>query len=72
MELMNSNIRAEEITTTLEQIQKVNQMIAYHSTFAEPDQNALDNFQDLRNDFLQQLSELMASFDLEVNWKRVA
>ncbi len=71
MESTDSKIQVEEITTTLEQIQRVNQMMAYHKTFSEPDQTARSNFQELRNDFLAQLATLMDAFDLEVRWKNV-
>lgn len=55
-----------EITTTLEAIQKVNEMILYHQSFEEPDETALDNFNRLRDDFLQQLNTLMENLNIEV------
>lgn len=58
-----------EITSTLEQIQKVNEMILFHQSFEEPDENALDNFNRLRGDFLQQLNILMKDLNLEVKWR---
>ncbi|MEL6941583.1 MAG: hypothetical protein AAFO82_02865 [Bacteroidota bacterium] len=61
-----------QVISTLERIQEVNQMLAFHRTFAEPDENAIENFQDLRNDFMQQLAELMKAFELEVRWKDAA
>ncbi|WP_373548657.1 hypothetical protein [Haliscomenobacter sp.] len=58
-----------EITSTLEQIQKVNSMILFHQSFEEPDENALDNFNRLRDDFLQQLNALMGDLNIEAKWR---
>lgn len=55
-----------EITTTLEAIQEVNELILFHQSFEEPDGNALDNFNRLRDDFLQQLNTLMEDLNIEV------
>ena len=55
-----------EITTTLEEIQKVNELILFHQSFEEPDENALYNFNCLRDDFLQQLNILMEDLNIEV------
>ena len=55
-----------EITTTLEAIQKVNEMILFHQSFKEPDETALYNFNCLRDDFLQQLNTLMEDLNIEV------
>ncbi len=57
-----------EISSTLEQIQKVNEMILFHQSVEEPDENALDNFNRLRDDFLQQLNILMEDLNIEVKW----
>lgn len=58
-----------EITSALEQIQKVNEMILFHQSFEEPDENALDNFNRLRDDFLQQLNSLVEDLNFEVKWR---
>ncbi|MDX2069289.1 MAG: hypothetical protein SFV55_12765 [Haliscomenobacter sp.] len=58
-----------EITSTLEQIQKVDELILFHPSFEEPDENALDNFNPLRDDFLQQLNTLMEDLNLELKWR---
>lgn len=58
-----------EITSTLEQIQKANEMILFHQSFEEPDENALDNFNCLRDDFFQQLNILMEDLNIEVKWR---
>ena len=55
-----------EITATLEQIQRANQMITYHQQFKEPEANSIDNFLELRKDFLAQLNELLKGLNLEV------
>lgn len=61
-----------EITSTLEQIQKVNSMLDFHRSFEEVDENAIENFERLREDFLQQLAELMQPFHIEVKWTEAA
>ena len=58
-----------EITSALEQIQKVNEMILFHQSFEEPDENALDNFNRLWDDFLQQLNSLVEDLNFEVKWR---
>lgn len=66
MELAEATVRSQEIVATLEEIQKVNQMIAFHRQFKEPDENAIQNFMQLRTSFLQQLADLLLEFDIEV------
>ena len=61
--------RILEIASTLEQIQKVEEIILFHQSFEEPDENALDNFNRLRDDFLQQLNILMEDLNIEVKWR---
>lgn len=61
-----------EINATLEQIQRANQMIAYHQSFQEPDASAIDNFKSLRKDFLAQLADLFKELNLEVRLKEAA
>ncbi|MEM9888017.1 MAG: hypothetical protein AAF849_19130 [Bacteroidota bacterium] len=39
----------QQIVSALERIQEANQMLTFHKTFAEPDENATANFQDSRN-----------------------
>lgn len=58
--------RILEIASTLEQIQKVEEMILFHQSFEEPDENALYNFNCLRDDFLQQLNNLMGDLNIEI------
>lgn len=61
-----------EITSTLEQIQKVNDLLAYHRSFGEIDTNAIENFERLRADFLRQLAELMQPFHIEIKFSEAA
>ncbi|MBK8562306.1 MAG: hypothetical protein IPN76_02920 [Saprospiraceae bacterium] len=63
---MRTNSKLKEITTTLQQIEKANKMIAYHKGFDEPDANAIENFEYLKRDFLRQLAELLKAFEVEV------
>lgn len=51
---------------TLQQIEKVIKMIAYHKGFDEPDANAIENFEYMKRDFLRQLAELLKGFGVEV------
>ena len=66
------NTLLTEINATLEQIQRANQMIAYHKEFKEPDNSAIDNFLSLRKDFLGQLDELFKELNLEVKLREAA
>jgi hypothetical protein len=66
MELTEANVPSREIVATLEEIQKANQMIAYHRQFKVPDENAIHNFLELRAGFLSQLADLLREFDVEV------
>lgn len=61
-----------EINATLEQIQRANQIIAYHEAFKELDTSAIDNFRSLRKDFLAQLTDLFKELNLEVRLKEAA
>ena len=61
-----------QITSTLEEIQKVNELMRFHQSFEEPDEHALQNFIRLSNDFLQQLDDLMKELNLEVKWREAA
>lgn len=61
-----------KITNTLEQIQKVNDMLAYHRSFPEPSVNSIENFERLRVDFLRQLAELMQPFQIEIKLAEAA
>ncbi len=61
-----------QITSTLEEIQKVNELMRFHQSFEEPNEHALQNFIRLRSDFLQQLDDLMKELNLEVKWREAA
>jgi hypothetical protein len=52
------NEKCIEIVITLEQIQKVNDMLAYYHSFAEPSANSIENYERLREDFLRQLTAI--------------
>ena len=72
MEAMANKNIITEITSTLEEIQKVNKMITFHESFDERDENAIQNFIRLRSDFLSQLDELMKELNIEVRWREAA
>lgn len=66
MTKINDKSRLVEITTTLESIAEVNEMLAFHRSFDEPDLNAIENFIRLRGDFFKQLSNLLDPFEVEI------
>jgi hypothetical protein len=72
MEAVENKDIITEITSTLEEIQKVNKMITFHESFDERDENAIQNFIRLRSDFLSQLDELMKELNIEVRWREAA
>ena len=72
MEAVESKNIILEITSTLEEIQKVNELMCFHQSFDEPDDHALQNFVRLRSDFLRQLDDLMKELNLEVKWREAA
>ena len=53
-----------EVSATLEQISRANQMLAYHRQFDEIDQHAVENFERLKADFIRQLASLLREFDI--------
>ncbi|MEQ9442466.1 MAG: hypothetical protein RIG62_25735 [Cyclobacteriaceae bacterium] len=55
-----------EITTTLEKIDETNKMISFHRQFDQPDTNAIENFEQLRIDFLNQLAQLLREYHVEI------
>ena len=62
----------DEISATLMQIQRTNQMIAYHQQFKDIDEQAVANFTRLRKDFLEQLDGLMKELNLKVDLREAA
>jgi UDP-glucose 6-dehydrogenase len=64
--MANNNLLLE-INATLEQIQKVNEMLAFHKNFKEIDKNTINNFLDMRANFINQLQELMHELQLDVH-----
>ncbi|QMW02676.1 hypothetical protein [Spirosoma foliorum] len=57
-----------EISATLEQIRRANQMLAYHRQFKEVDENAIQNFERLKADFIKQLAELMKEMQIDADF----
>ncbi len=66
MNIQQPNNQWIEIEATLEQIQRTNQIIAFHKGFSQPDLNALENFNALRLDFLKQLAILLQEYKIEI------
>ncbi|MEK7256759.1 MAG: hypothetical protein AAB316_18540 [Bacteroidota bacterium] len=61
-----TDIRTIEIFHTLEKIQRMNRAIAFHRAIANPDRLAIEQYQRLKNDFTQQLLELLGEMDLRL------
>lgn len=61
-----------EISATLEQIRRANQMLAYHRQFEAVDQNAIQNFERLKTDFLRQLAELLKELEIDADLHALA
>ncbi len=57
-----------EIVNTLNEIQKINDMIALHQGFGENGSIALDNYQLMREDLLEQLRQLLHTYNLTFSW----
>ena len=56
-----------EISATFEQIRRANQMLAYHRQSKEIDQNAIQNIERLKTDFLRQLAELLKELEIDAD-----
>jgi hypothetical protein len=63
---MQKNKKLTEIVQTLEQIENANKMLAFHRQFDQPDVNAIENFQRLKQDFIRQLAAMLKEFEVEV------
>jgi hypothetical protein len=63
----NNDNKLVEIVQTLEQIKLVNERLAFHRGFGEPDTNAIYNFERLKSDFLSQLASLLNEFDVKIS-----
>ena len=61
-----------EVSTTLVQILRANQMLAYHRQFKEIDQNAVENFERLKADFLRQLAGLLKELEIDAELNAMA
>ena len=53
-----------EIVNTLNEIQKVNDMIVFHQSFGETSGIAIENYQTIRQDLLDQLNVLLRTYNL--------
>jgi len=64
MELHNAQYI--EIITTLEMIDKANKAIGFHKQLANPDLMAIQQYERLRCDYMQQLSNVLQDFQIEI------
>jgi len=64
MELQNNQFI--EIITTLEMIDRANKAIGFHKQLATPDILAIQQYERLRTDYMQQLNKLLQNFQLEI------
>lgn len=55
-----------EIIQTLTQIERMNQAIAFHQGYDEPDVLALSQYRALKDDFTSQLVDLLRSADVSL------
>lgn len=55
-----------EILTTLERIDQANKSIAFHKDHPDPDWNSIHNYERLKNDFTQQLAQLLKELNVIV------
>lgn len=51
----------------LELIEKTNNTIERHKNSDAPDESIIDQYQDLKNDYLNQLAELLKDFDIKID-----
>jgi hypothetical protein len=64
--IMQLEEKYKGIINTLEQLDKANRMLAFHRDFDEPDNNAIQNFERLRANFLRQLAVLLKEYEVEM------
>jgi hypothetical protein len=57
-------IQEIEIINTLETLSSVNVMLHFHRTQEQPSENAIMNYEIRRQDLLEQLNELLASYEV--------
>lgn len=53
-----------QIFHTLEKIKRINKHIAFHKSAESPDEFAIEQWEDIRNDLVRQLQELLAEIDV--------
>jgi hypothetical protein len=53
-----------EILNTLAEIQKANEMLAFHKSLNNDNSLAVENYLVMREDLLEQLNELLKSYNL--------
>lgn len=53
-----------EILNTLSEIQKVNEMIAFHENLDNTNSISMENYLVMREDLLEQLNDLLKSYNL--------
>jgi len=61
-----TNPRQIEIFHTLEKIERMNHAILFHKATQNPDQLAIEQYQDMKNKMVQQLLALLAEMDLQL------
>ncbi|MES2730659.1 MAG: hypothetical protein V4714_02890 [Bacteroidota bacterium] len=57
-----------EILTTLERIDRANKAIDFHKGQADPDGNSIQNYARLKEDFTQQLAQLLKHLDIVIQF----
>ncbi len=55
-----------EIVTTLEMVARTNEAIKFHKKMVKPDLLAIRQYERLKADYLQQLSNLLSQYEIEI------
>ncbi len=53
-----------EIFHTLEKIERINRHIAFHKSAEQPDLFAIEQWQEIKHDLMEQLQDLLAELDV--------
>lgn len=66
MDIVEKNHLQHAIQDVLDLLERTNSMLALHRDQSEPNQLAIEGYERQRRQFLEQLAELLAQFDVEV------
>jgi len=66
MDIVEKNHLQHAIQDVLDLLERANSMLALHRTQPEPNELAVEGYERQRQQFLEQLADLLAQFDVEV------